>query len=227
MKNSIRTILSRTAMLPLIAMPTLVVSSCNIVGPAAYIVAGPPTVDAEYKLQDRPTVVFIDDRENLINPVSLRRVLADRVSQELMTRKLVTRTISPQDAMGLASRYDTNREVMPIDAIGRAVGAEQVLFIEILAFSDRVDNTIPRAAAVVRVRLIDVENRVRLYPSADSEQVGRVVQITTREFPPDAYQSRSSRVKIYETLAQDSGDRIAKLFYKHEARELGGSLRTK
>jgi hypothetical protein len=214
------------ALLLVLALGASALGGCNIVTPAAYIIHGPPQVDAEYTLADRPTVVFIDDRENLVNPVSFRRVIADKVSQDLMVKKLVTRTISPQDAMMLASRRDSASDVMPIDAIGRAVGAEQVIYVEMLGFADHMEGGVPRAVALCRVRVIDVEKRERLFPapSEQSAEPGRVLQIITREFSPDLYRSRGTRQQIVQTLSEETGERIAKLFYRHEPRELGRSL---
>jgi hypothetical protein len=205
-------------------MVVLMMSGCNIVGPASYILSGPPTVDAEYQLQDRPTVVFIDDRENMVNPVMLRRVIADRVTDDLMSRKLITQAIRPTDAMGVAARRDTRSEVMPIDAIGREVGAEQVIYIEMVSFTDHLDDQTPRGMAVCKVRVIDVENRRRLYPSDEHEQPYRLIQVMTREVSPDMYRSRATRIQVYEMLANETGSTVAKLFYKHEPRELGSRL---
>lgn len=198
--------------------------SCNILGPVAAVVAPPPTIAAEYQIQDRPTVVFIDDRENVVNPISFRRVIADKVSEDLMVKKLVTRTIRPHDAMALAARHDRQSQVMPIDAIGREVGAEQVLYIEMVTFVDHIDGHTPRGLAIARVRLIDVENRRRLYPAEDADVPYRQIEVMTREMSPDAYRSRATRMQVFDALAQETGSAIAKLFYKHEHRELGGSL---
>lgn len=197
---------------------------CNILGPATYLVTGPGTVDAEFELEDRPTVVFVDDRENRVNPVSLRRSIADKVSEELMSRELVTTTIRPADAMGVAARHDTREDVMPIDAIGREVGAEQVIYIEMVAFTDRVNAETLRGLASCNVRVIDVVNRKRLFPSGDDEQPYRHVQAMTREISEELYRTRATRVAINETVAEELGSAITKLFYRHEPRELGGRL---
>lgn len=200
---------------------------CNIVGPASYIVMGQGKVDAEYALQDRPTVVFIDDRENLVNPVMLRRAIAEKASEELMVQEIVTRTISPSDAIQLVSRYDTNEEVMPIDAIGRAVGAEQIIYVEMVSFDESMDGFTPRAAGTCRVRVIDVANRARLFPPPEADVPYRTLQVVTEEVSTELYRSRTSRMQIGELLAAQMGDRIAKLFYHHEARELGRRLTPK
>src|SRR5262245_15515631 len=150
----------------LVAIASMI-GGCNIVTPAAFILSGPPTVDALYTLQDVPTVVYIDDRSNQVNPVSLRRVIGDTASEDLMVQKLVTTTISPQDAMNIAARNDRNNQIMPIEEIGKAVGAKQVIYVEMVQFADTPDGYTPRPTAACRVRVIDIENRKRVFPGPE------------------------------------------------------------
>ena len=42
---------------------------------------------------------------------------------------------------------------------------------------------------------------------------------------PSQYGSRVSNAKIFETLAVQLGDEVAKVFYRHEYKEVGGNLR--
>lgn len=197
---------------------------CNIVTPAAFLLTPPPMTEAEYELKDRPTVVFIDDRDSVVNPVAFRRTIGDKISEDLMVKKVLSHTIRSHDAMGVAARHDTKSKVMPIDAIGRAVDAEQVIYVEMVTFVDHIDGQTPRALATARVRVIDVVNRERLYPTSEDDQPFRLVEVLTREFSQDAYASRATRIQIYETLANELGAAIAKLFYRHETRELGQRL---
>jgi hypothetical protein len=216
----------RLATALILLLPALALGGCNIAGPVAYFVGGPPSVNAEYKLPDRPTVVFVDDRANTIgtNAPSIRRAIAEKVCEDLMVKKLVTTTISPRDAMGVVATSDRHGELMPIDAIGRAVGAEQVIYVQMLSFSGTSDGTTPRPTAVCRVRVIDVVERKRLYPSPDGQEASRLLEVNTREVDPATLRSAASRLKVYQALADETGEQIAKLFYKHEIKELGGSL---
>lgn len=204
----------------------IALSGCNILGPLAYFAEGPPSVNAEYTLPDRPTVVFVDDRANVIgsNAPAIRRAIADKASEDLMVKKLVTTTISPRDAMGVVATSDRHGELMPIDGIGRAVGAEQIIYVQMIAFSGTSDGVTPRPTAICRVRVIDVAERERLYPPPDSQEASRLVQVNIREVDPAMLRSTASRLKVYEALAEETGGQIAKLFYKHEIKELGGSL---
>ena len=52
--------------LGLVAAAGAALSSCNIVAPVAYLIGGQDKVDAQFALSDRPTVVFVDDPENIL-----------------------------------------------------------------------------------------------------------------------------------------------------------------
>ncbi len=219
--------ISQTVMtLALVAAGGAALGSCNIVGPAAYLIGGQPKVDAQYALSDRPTVVFVDDPKNLLPDRSLRRLIGDKVSQELMVRKLVTTTISPADALAVAGR-ERFGEQMPIDAIGRAVGAEQVVFIDMVSFSLSPDNVTPRPVGACQVKVIDVTNRERLFPTADGGfrgSLGYPVQVAMRQVSLERYRTTSSRRSMREQLATEIADQITKVFYRHVPDELGSHL---
>jgi len=206
-------------------------ASCKMVGSAAYIVGGLPKVDAEHALANQPTVVFVDDRHNAIplSSRSVRRTIADKVSQELMTNKVLApeRTIDPRDAISLVAAKDRHSDLMPIDAIGRGVGAKQIVYVEMLAFSETPDGATPRPTAMCRVRVIDVDNRQRLYPPPASQEASRALRVMLEEIDPTLLRSQSSRLKVHMSLAELTGEHIAKLFYKHVPRELGRRLEPK
>jgi hypothetical protein len=201
-------------------------AGCNIVAPAYFLLHGPPKTPAAYELEDRPTIVFVDDRNNAIprNSATLRRSIADHTSEDLMTREILTTTIRPQDAISLARQSDRFDEVMSIEELGRAVGAEQVIYVQMLAFTETVDGATPRPAAACEVKVIDVVNRYRLFPPDGGDESGFMVQVTMGTLNTEAYQSASSRLQIHQALAIKTGDEVAKLFYDHETTELGGNL---
>ena len=193
---------------------------CNIVTPLAGLAGGPPMADAQYVLADVPTVVFVDDRANHLDPNTLRRVIADKISQDLMSNKALTMTISPQDAMLLASRNDRARNLMNIQEIGKAVGAQQIVYVEIATFEDTPDGYTPRPTAQANVKVIDVAAGQRVFPDANAPR-GWSVHVNGAPADPSLFASRSSRLKIHESLANDLGYEVARLFYRHEIKELG------
>jgi len=206
------------------AVVLLLVGGCNIVGPASYIVGGTGDVEAEYVLPDVPTVVFVDDRANVVNPVSLRRVIADRISQDLMEEKVLTLTISPQDAMAVAKQRERANEIMSIEDIGRAVGAKQVIYVQMMQFRDTPDGSTPRPAGMCQVKVIDVESQQRTYPAKESKDSVRTVQVSGRPVDPETYRTRTGRLSVFNDLALMMGQHVGRLFYKHEPRAAGQNI---
>jgi hypothetical protein len=198
-------------------------AGCNIVTPIAAVASGPPQKDAEYALADRPTVVFVEDRSNTLGKSSLRRVIGEKTSEKLMVQKIVAQTISPQDALALARR-ETHDQPLAMDEIGRAVGADQVVYVEMLAFRLTPDGFTPRPGAACRIKVIDVPNRVRLFPAEGALSDWRTLEVGMGDMPPSMYRDASARRELEEMLAAEVGEQVAKLFYKHTPREVGERL---
>jgi len=196
---------------------------CNIAGPAYAIAAGPPKRPAEFILQDRPTLVFVDDRSNVLSRRNLRRQIADRVSEDLMVKEVITRTISPRDGLAVAQSESHGRPIA-IDEIGRSVGADQVIYVEMLGFALSADGTSPVPAARCAIKVIDVANREKLFPGLGTGTEARVMDIPASPVSTELYQSSASRRQIEDMLADVVGVEIAKVFYEHVPRELGRHL---
>ena len=199
------------------------VGSCNIIVPAAYIIEGPPSNDAQYTLPDRKVVVFVDDRKNLLSRTQLRTAIGDKVAADLLAQALVPEAIASRDAVAMARRDESAGKPLSTAEIGEKVGAEVVIYVRVLSFnlSEPGGNPLPNALA--RVRVIDATNRARLFPT-DVEDPGVEVASDMREVSMDLYNSTSGRRTVEDMLASDLGDRIAKLFYKHEKKQLGKGM---
>lgn len=203
-----------------------VLCSCNILSPAAFLAMGQTKTPAMYQLEDRPTVVFVDDRNNAIpiNSSRIRRGIADNVSNELMAHELVTQTISPRDAMSLARNRDREGNLLSMEAIGQAVGAEQLIYIRMISFRGSSDNLTNRPAAVCHVKVIDVVTRARLFPPGGGETEWQEVSVIGQTMSLELYRYTEGRRKITDSLSATIADQVAKLFYKHIPDELGSRL---
>jgi hypothetical protein len=203
-----------------------VLGSCNYAAPAAYLVLGQGKADAAYEPQDRPTVVFVDDRHNSIpmNSTRIRREIADKVSADLMDEEVITSMISPRDAMAVARNRDREGRLLSIEAIGEAVGAQQVIYMEMTSFQGSPDGYSPRPTAACRLKFIDVPNRSRLFPPPDSDRSWFPVTVVSPPISPELYTSTEGRRQVESVLAVLLGDQIGKLFYRHTPDELGTRL---
>jgi hypothetical protein len=219
----------RTARAWVVAITALVAAfmgSCNILQPAAYLAMGQAKAPPKYVLEDRPTVVFVDDRNNAIpiNSSRVRRAIADDVTNQLMSRDLVTMTISPRDAMALSRNQDREGKLMSMGALGEAVGAEQIIFIEMLSYRGSPDNVTPRPSAACRVKVIDNVNKVRVLPPHGAEKEWQEIIVQGAAVSPELYRSSAGRREIEQMLAGTIADKVTKLFYKHIPDELGSRL---
>jgi hypothetical protein len=75
----------------------------------------------------------------------------------------------------------------------------------------------------VLVKVIDAANGTRLWPSVGSQ----AVQSDLLDINPSLLETSAGRREIEEKLALQIGEDVARLFYEHPRRELGGRLGVK
>lgn len=196
-------------------------AGCNIVVPAAYILEGPPSVDAAFELPAKRTVIFIDDTRNHLPRTALRSLMGDEIARLLLDKAVLTDVIDSSDAVQVARRYDSDQKRLSVAQVGEEVGAETVIYVKINIFALSPDGVTPRPFAEAEVKVIDVGAQKRLFP-ADGDG-GRVVRIQTRE-DLEAYKTSAGRRGLEDNLAKELGREVAGLFYKHEKKELGRQL---
>lgn len=196
-------------------------SGCNIVAPAYYIIHGPEKVPAVHELDSkRPTVVFIDDRGNRLPRRALRQTIGDAAQQALLNEKAVVDMIDTRGAIA-ASSQDRAGQAMSIVDIGKAVGAEVVIYATVDSFTMSTDGQSFSPSATLRVKVIDVNADKRTWPD---EKEGYPLSMTlpprTSEIPRSAAELRIAEEEVGRTI----GLGLAQLFYKYE-RAQGASRR--
>lgn len=215
-----------------VAVPCLLeLGGCNILTAASFVVRPEPEVEAKYDLEDRPTVVFIDDRRNRISPTRLRRVIAEEATTVLMEKEVVSEhnMIPARDAIRVSSKHDRAGKLLSVHAIGEAVGAEQIIYVNVDEFALTRDGQTPEPKAICRVRVICVENEERLFPTStapgDYDYYQLVVDLPNVD--PHGFHTISTRNDLNDRLAITTGDDIAKLFFTHMTSELGDRIETR
>ncbi len=207
------------------------IASCNIVTPLAYAIDGAGQIEAEYILLDRKTVVFVDDPDTIFPRTSLRLTLGDAVSFDLMQRELLTSTVATRDAVAASRNGAAGNaaKLTSITSIGRALDCAQVIHIQPTVFDidGRSDDRGLRPTAVVRVKIIDVENKMRLYPGAEIQPEGREITAIIREKDSNGLRTRAGRTQIEDELVKKLALEIERLFYKHDRVDLGENLGTR
>jgi hypothetical protein len=206
------------ALLGLAAAP-----GCNIVAPAAYIIGGTGKIPAQHKLDSRrPTVIFIDDRANVLPRRSLRVLMGQEADSTLIEKRVIAapNMIASSSTMRAAAdeRYGTP---IPIGEIAQQVGAEVIIYVQIERWALTRDGSSFSPVALVRVKVLDVAAEQRLWPAAGEGQALIVeLPVRSREIP----QSRADRNAAEDMLANAVGVRIARLFFEHERDALSSRM---
>lgn len=198
-------------------------SGCNILGPVAYLVHGPPKVNAQYDLDSKlKTVIFVDDRANRLPRRSLKNVIGQSAEELLIAKGAV-----PQDHMiaarsaTMAASNETDSELMSMAAIGRAVGADRVIYVSIEGFTVTRDGATVEPIAGALVKVIDTTDDRRVWPT-DRQGVPVKVQLPASGAPIP--RDRSGMSQLQTVLAETLGVQIARVFLTYERDALSGTL---
>lgn len=191
------------------------VIGCNYVAPVALVVQGPPTVPAVFELApERPTVIFVDDRHNVLPKRSLRTELARVTERVLLDRELVVpgSLIDHRAAMRTASR-ELPDEPMSVVEIGRRLGAEVVIHITFESFTITRDGVTVRPLCDAEVAIYDTVENIQLFPGG-----GEYAMRTSLAPQPTPLRSLTitERSEVERELAASVGLRLARLFFEYE-----------
>jgi len=198
-------------------------AGCNIIIPASYLIEGPPKIPAVFELPSKRTVVIVDDKANRMARVALRVEVGDSTGTELLANDVVAEVITTRDAVALIRRMDTASKPISIQRIAESLGAEQVIYVEIDEFVLAGGRSEGGPQAVALIKVLDITTGTRLWPSVGSEAVASELQ----DINPSILDTSAGRREIEDKLAAKLGSDIAKYFYAHPRRELGGRLGVK
>ncbi len=217
------TLLFRCAVLSVLAVALTMLGGCNIIAPALYITRGLPKVPAQHTLEkDRATVVFVDDRANVMPRRALRVNLGTRAETELLASKSLTNMIDSASIQNAAAR-DTSEKGLPIVTLAQSVKAEVVIYVSLDQFGLSQDGVTYQPYAAARVKVIDAKsNAARVWPQ---EFEGKAIAVTLPVRQGDIPKTAVAQAKAQEDLAAELGSAVAKLFYEHDGRESISKMR--
>jgi hypothetical protein len=188
---------------------------CNIVAPVAYAIHGPGNVEPRFVLDEtRSVVVFIDDPSSKIAQRRLRYSMADVASRAMLKEKVVADVIDSRTILAAASK-ERHGDRMSITELGRAVGADIVVYAVVTNFSLTAEEGTFVPATSLRVKVIDVSDGRRVWPDTEA---GFLLEVRLPQRPSATGQDRG-RIQVETQLAEQAGRAIAQLFYKHEVTE--------
>lgn len=200
-----------------------ILGGCNIVGPIAMVVAGPPKTEAQFTLPvDKTAVIVIDDRASRTPQRSLRDIVGRSAEEELLKRGLVRDMVKSNVALGVLAR-ERFGSPMTIAELGQALKAETVIYATVDEFALSPDGQTFSPFSRMRVRVVDVASGERVFPppgTTDWAPLNVDIPAQATENPSGGAQNSA-----FQDLARVTGLALAQMFYKHETREAPKRLR--
>jgi len=183
-------------------------SGCNVFGALAYKMNGPDAVKAEYVPPHEPILVLAESygQANDLQPY------ADQLAV-LVRKDLKAHDVGPivDDTKLLELRSDKSREFdkMKIPDVGRAVGAKQVVYIDLreCSFESNPGSDMFQGSIDARVRVVDVSTGITRWPDVGG---GKPFHAKTDYVRQDA---RDTPLAVRNMMLEDLAGAISRKFY--------------
>ena len=172
-----------------------------------------PKVEAKFKLTKGPVAVIVDDFGELCHWPEAPGALERRVVEQLDKHDAAPQVISPTKVKTMRQSYP-EFDKRGFRELGRLLGADQVVAIEVRAFKASVEVREVKASARMSVALKVIDSRedleggrIRLWPTS---RAGETVVV---EFDASTVTRAKTRERIMDKLATALADKIARRFY--------------
>ncbi len=187
---------------------TLALGGCSILGLAAYKFTPPPRTSAKYVLPQEPTVVLI---ENFRDPAQ-HEIDAQQLTKAVLIDLKRFKTVPLVDDLAVQQLRDRDKAAlakMSIPAVGRAVGAKQVIYVDLIrnTIDMEAGRQMVKASLEVRVKVVDVATGASRWPN-EVEQGWPL----SMETPWVSIDNNTNEVMFLQRIQEDMGVQIGKLF---------------
>jgi hypothetical protein len=194
---------------------------CNVVGAGgvlAHKVLGPGAIDPLYVLGPEPTLVIVENYRNPVGAMADAEQVTTQVIKEIRENSAVKDgkppkvTLIDQDKLiELQNTRPAEYGKMKIPQIGKALGAKQVLYVDLI--TSGVDVTpgseLLRGRFAARVKVVDVATGQTRFPSDIPDGLPVSWESKPQRMTDEVYPAA-----VRERALQVGSNYIARLFYK-------------
>lgn len=200
----------------LIAPLFIALCGCNQLAAILAVASGGDTVDAEYKFDETPLAIIVDNPDDYDIAPEATRALHEDLVRQLEVNKVKCTPVPFEDIQRLRTgepQYDD----LSVRAIGEKLGADQVLYLRVQYWATKENPGDPqfRGSAKVNVKVISTERKrdVRLWPKGATEKTA------SAQTDPQLTDASGAEVQVSRQLAAKLADTIAKYFYDHKPQD--------
>jgi len=193
----------------LLASCAIYLVGCQVVGVGLSRVLPEPTTDAQYVPPKDNMLVLVEDYRNPAAMKIVSELLERQVTYQLVQHH-VAPIINPDRLVEFRQANSKKFSSMEIAAIGKALGAKQVLYADLVEF--KTDGALGAGMAKgqgeAHVKVIDVATGEVRWPQAIVD--GQPVKVET---PYVQLHEGATEGTVEQQIAQKLADEVAKLFY--------------
>ncbi|QQE12842.1 DUF799 family lipoprotein [Planctomycetota bacterium] len=202
---------------------------------------------AVYEPEPKTTLVMLDDPFKVIPNSQIGRTITSNVEYHMQKNmvdavkeknskikdpekhELHIELVPSDKIFALQDEMGKDFDKMPIDKIGKRMGADQVVYVSVQSFQTHYAVNVFKPKATVEVKVIDSKTGKRLFPE------GKVV-VDTSITPPGYmldvdlpykgtnFEGPSEELQLRRLLAEKIGLEVARMFYKHQKPQPGETL---
>lgn len=217
-------------MVCVVALLLATVPGCNIAGYVAQVIF-PELTPPIYDLPKLKTVILVDDTNNQLGDPTHTGVIAQQMLFDLVQgKKLQTeQAIDYKFVRDMESKLGTDFDRTPVDEIGRQLGADQVIHVNIDYVQMSIQPGVIEPKAIVTLKVIDANKAIRLFPPPSAvtdidglETSKRGYRITV-ELPRSIMldMDHGTENLLLRKLSEQIGYIAARVFYEHPKLEDG------
>lgn len=226
MKSSVETILKRhgsaclkthASACAIIALSLLLLAGavgCQILGATAYVLQPPAKSEAKFKPTTRALAVFVDDQRQAGNASGICDSIAALAVEEMREHK-VGQMVDVERIHDLRLKNPKAFATMKIDEVGKSVGAEQIIYVDMIAAEVNVNSggQLIKGKAEANVRVVDCKSGRTLWPT--DLAAGYHVGVESPYRSPNESNADLMNDEMIRAMAGE----IAKLFYTYTIEE--------
>jgi len=204
-------------------------TGCNVIAGAAALMPKPP-VPAQYEIEDKATLVLVEDKAGVVRDPSVVRQITASIQSALAKNEAITVEfvdVSRVDA--LRTTLGSEFERTSLGAIGRELGASQVIYVDITGFQLQTGGGLFEPKIWMSVRLIDIDAGKRVFPP-DRDENGiqssqsAYAMLSGLSTSTHSAQGGAARTIAARDLSSQAGLDVARLFFEWKRPEPGENL---
>ncbi len=192
----------------------LTTAGCQLAAALTSKTVGPPAVPAEFQPLPEPMLVLAENYKSPGSPFVDTTQLALFVTDELTTRQVVP-VVDASKLHDLRQKEGANFRKLSIGAIGRAVGAQQVLYLDVTGASmDTIGAEMVRGTLSVSVKVVDAQSGAVRWPTGTTAGFP-----LTSQTPYMTINENVNEVRVREAVARSMSVAVVKLMRSYKPDE--------